>query len=256
MNGAVLWLAGTNACTLVFLITSMRSARYWIKACQKQMSKRWQERLPVDKDQIAKVLEEHRIRWVLTKDPDHDERIPDIGNYLPECPVCGPVAGIADTSAHQAHVLVLGLNERQLRTAAEGFMEPIHQRPAGSTSPPAPHVHRIEAEIDGTLPYGLKGDITFKGVCDAEEGAPCRMWCNDPDCREEASENHDSHVLVDQGECGVISTLNADPIMIPEHYEGPKGPLRSGFIDLEQDVDGVTWRYVEASDHTTTRYKR
>jgi hypothetical protein len=106
-----------------------------------------------------------------------------------------------------------------------------------------PPMHRLEVEISGGHSHGLRGDITFKGVCDAKEGAPCRMWCNDPDCREEAGDNHDKHVRVDQGECGVIGTLNADPSMIPELYEGPKAPLRSGFIDLVQDIDGVTWLY-------------
>lgn len=105
------------------------------------------------------------------------------------------------------------------------------------------HPHRLEVEISGGYPGGLRGDITFKGVCDAGEGALCRMWCNNPDCREEAGEDHDSHTLVDQGECGVIETLNADPSMIPELYEGPARPLRSDFIELTQDMDGVTWRY-------------
>jgi hypothetical protein len=103
-------------------------------------------------------------------------------------------------------------------------------------------VHRLEVGISGG-PSHMRGDITFKGVCDAGEGSPCRMWCNDPECREEAGEDHDSHVLLDQGECGVIGTLNADPSMIPELYEGPQAPLRSDFIALMQDIDGVTWRY-------------
>jgi hypothetical protein len=114
------------------------------------------------------------------------------------------------------------------------------------TITPAPNVHRLEVAISGGRSHGLlNGDITFKGVCDAVEGAPCRMWCNDPDCREEAREDHDRHVLADQGECGVIGTLNADPSMIPELYEGPAAPLRSGAIELTQDIDGVTWQYAE-----------
>ncbi|MCB5280563.1 hypothetical protein [Arthrobacter sp. ES1] len=106
--------------------------------------------------------------------------------------------------------------------------------------------HRIEVEISGGRRQGLlNGDITFKGVCDAEEGAPCRMWCNQPDCREEAQDGHENHPLVDQGECGVISSLNADPSFIPEAYDGPQAPLRSDFIELNQDIDGVSWHYAE-----------
>jgi hypothetical protein len=114
----------------------------------------------------------------------------------------------------------------------------------GPTAVSSPHVHRIEVEISGGRPHGLlNGDITFKGVCDAEEGAPCRMWCDRPDCREEAQDGHESHPLVDQGECGVISSLNADPSFIPEVYDGPKTQLRSGCIELTQDIDGVAWHY-------------
>lgn len=109
--------------------------------------------------------------------------------------------------------------------------------------PAAQHVHRIEVRISGGFPGGLRGDITFKCVCDAQNGAPCRMWCDMPDCREEAQEGHGDHVLTDQGECGVASSLNADPGFIPELYDGPEAQLRSGFIELTQDIDGVTWSY-------------
>lgn len=251
MSAAVFWLAFTNGCTLILLIASLRSTRYWINACQTQITKRWQDRLPVNKDEIATLLEAHRIRWVPVPDPDHDERMPDVGNYLPECPTCGPMTGITDASVHQARVLAIHLNKGQLRTPAEDVVEESQQPPADSSPGPAPHVHRIEVEIDGSLPYGLKGDITFKGVCDAGEGAPCRMWCDDPHCREEAGENHGSHTIVDQGECGVIETLNADPSFIPEAYDGPRTQLRPGFIDLEQDIDGVTWRYAENTPPAT-----
>lgn len=247
MNGTVLWLAITNACTLILLIASMRSTRHWIKACQKQMTKRWQETRPAETDQIATLLEEHSIRRVRVHDPDRDERMPDVGSYLPECPTCGPMTGITDTSVHQARVMAIHLNKGQLRTPAKEIEE-SPQSPTAATPGKAPHVHRIEVEISGGRSHGLlNGDITFKGVCDAGEGAPCRMWCNDPDCREEASENHDNHVLVDQGECGVIGSLNADPSYIPEAYAGPKTLLRSDFIELEQDIDEVTWRYAQES---------
>lgn len=245
MNGGVLWLVATNVCTLFFLIMSSRSTRYWINACQTQMTKRWQERLPVDKDEIATLLEEHRIQWVRVLDPDRDERMPDVGNYRPKCPTCGPMTGITDTSDHQAWVLAIHLNKGQLRNTPAEEIEESSPSPAAATPASPPHVHRIEVEISGGRPHGLfNGDVTFKGVCDAEEGAPCRMWCNNPDCREEAGEDHDSHAIVDQGECGVIETLNGDPSMIPELYEGPAGQLRSDFIELTRDMDGVTWRYL------------
>jgi hypothetical protein len=113
--------------------------------------------------------------------------------------------------------------------------------------PATQNIHRIEVRISGGFPGGLRGDITFKGVCDAKDGAPCRMWCKMPDCREEAQDGHEDHVLSDQGECGVISSLNADPGFIPELYDGPETQLRPGFIDLSQDIDGVTWRYSAAA---------
>lgn len=247
MSCGVLWLVATNVCTLFFLVMSSRSTRHWINACQTQITKRWQDRLPVNKDEIATMLEEHRVQWVRVPDPDHDERMPDVGNFLPKCPTCGPMTGITDASDHQARVLAIHLNKGQLRTTPVDFVEPL-QLPSDATSGPAPHFHRIEVEMSGGRPHSLfNGDITFTGVCDAAEGAPCRMWCNDPDCREEAGEDHDNHILVDQGECGVIGTLNADPSMIPELYEGPTGPLRSDFIELTQDFDGVTWRYAGVS---------
>jgi hypothetical protein len=54
---------------------------------------------------MAEVLAEHAIRWVLTADPDHDERMPHVGKYLPECPTCGPVDGNVPQSTHQSEML-------------------------------------------------------------------------------------------------------------------------------------------------------
>lgn len=115
---------------------------------------------------------------------------------------------------------------------------------SGAVMPTNPH--RIEVEISGH-PYGLRGEITFTGVCDAPEGAPCRMWCDDPNCLEEAREGHAEHLLRDQGECGAVGSLNADPGFIPELYNGPPAPLRSGSINLVQDCDGVSWSYADES---------
>lgn len=109
---------------------------------------------------------------------------------------------------------------------------------------PAPqNVHRIEVQISGGLLHGLRGEITFKGVCDAKPGAQCRMWCDQPGCLEEVQEGHETHTLVDQGKCGVIDALNSDPSLIPELYDGVPTQLRPGFIDLVTDCDGVTWSY-------------
>jgi len=227
MNGAVLWLAVTIVILTWLLVNSIRSRRYWINACQKQITKRWQDRLPVSRVQITALLEAHRVRWIPAPNPDRDERMPDVPMHLAECPTCGPMTGMTDTSVHQARVLAIHLNKGWLRTANIELP-----------------VHRLEVVISGDNRRVFSGDITFKGVCDAEAGAPCRMWCNDPDCREEAGADHGSHVLVDQGECGVIGTLNADPSMIPELYRGQSGPVRSDFIELEQDFDGVTWCYL------------
>lgn len=236
MNGAVIWLAFTIGILAVLLLMSIRATRSWIKACQAQVDKRWHESLPVDQGQIAALLEAHRIRWVRVPDPDQDERMPDVGVTIAECPTCGPMdLATNSAAAHQASVLVLHLNKGRLRTAS----------PKEASQPSAAPVHRLEVVISRDPRQWFSGDISFEGVCDAGEGAPCRMWCNDPDCREEAGVDHDRHVLVDQGECGVIGTLNADPGMIPELYRGPKSPLRPDFIELEQDIDGVTWRYAE-----------
>lgn len=240
MNGALLWLGVTIVVLTWLLVSSIRSRRYWIDACQKQITKRWQDRLPVSKVQITALLEAHRIRWVPAPDPDRDERMPDVTIHQGECPTCGPVFDATDTSVHQARVLAIHLNKGWLRTA----------NIEGAPRQDAPPVHRLEVVISGDTRRILTGDITFKGVCDAEAGAPCRMWCNDPACREEAGIDHRSHALVDQGECGVIGTLNADPSMIPELYRGPSGPVRSDFIELEQDFDGVTWRYLEEATST------
>lgn len=234
MNGTVLWLAFTIGFLTVLLLISIRATRSWSKACRTQMDKRWQERLPVDQDQIAGLLEAHRIRWIRVPDPNQDERMPDVGVSFAECPTCGPMdLATNSAAAHQASVLVLHLNKGRLRTAP----------PEEPSQPPAAPVHRLEVVISRDPRQWFSGDITFEGVCDAAEGAPCRMWCKNPDCREEAGADHDRHTLVDQGECGVIGTLNADPGMIPELYRGPRGPLRPDFIELEQDIDGVTWRY-------------
>ena len=142
--------------------------------------------------------------------------------------------------------------------AGDGFeLKPTaRERPAAGDTPTNQNPHRIELEISSGALGILRGDIAFNGVCDAPEGAPCRMWCDNPECQEdEASDEHGDHTLVDQGECGLISGLNADPSYIPEAYDGPKVPLRPGFIELSADIDGVSWRYSDAITDITESEK-
>lgn len=115
-----------------------------------------------------------------------------------------------------------------------------------STEEPTPAVpgpHRLEIELSGQ-PLGF--NISYRAVCDAPEGAPCRMWCDHPDCQDGSrTDDHDSHPLHDQGQCGAVDTLNADPSMIPEVYSGEPTQLRPGPIDITPDCDGAEWTYSE-----------
>lgn len=124
--------------------------------------------------------------------------------------------------------------------------ESVYTSPDPAPAGPKVHHHFLEVEISSGYPHGLRGDIAFMGVCDAPEGSPCRMWCDEPGCWEEAQPDHAEHPLRDQGECGAIGNLNADPGFIPELYSGPKAPLRPGPIRVVQDCDGVTWSYIDS----------
>lgn len=121
-----------------------------------------------------------------------------------------------------------------------------------SNTPAVPGPHRLEVEIAGGSTGILPGDIHFKGICDAAEGASCRMWCEHPDCQEGAvSDKHETHPLIDQGQCGLVESLNVDPGMIPEIYDGENTQLRSGPITITPDCDGVTWTYSEPAPPLT-----
>lgn len=121
---------------------------------------------------------------------------------------------------------------------------------ADNDTPAPPNPHRLEIELHGK---GSGAYIHYQGVCDAPAGAPCRMWCEHPDCQEDtASEDHANHVLVDQGQCNPTTWLNCDPSMIPELYEGEPTQLRPGHITLTQDCDGVNWSYSEPAPMLTT----
>lgn len=121
-----------------------------------------------------------------------------------------------------------------------------------SNTPAVPGPHRLEVEIAGGSTGILPGDIHFKGICDAAEGTSCRMWCEHPDCQEGAvSDKHETHPLIDQGQCGLVESLNVDPGMIPEIYDGENTQLRSGPITITPDCDGVTWTYSEPAPSLT-----
>lgn len=122
---------------------------------------------------------------------------------------------------------------------------PIQNREPAMTAendtPALPNPHRLEIELSGR---GINARIDYKAVCDAPVGAPCRMWCKHPDCQEDTvSDDHADHALVDQGQCNLAESLNVDPGMIPEVYEGETTQLRPGPITITPDCDGVTWTY-------------
>lgn len=99
--------------------------------------------------------------------------------------------------------------------------------------------HRVKVTL--TQLYGVGVDI----VCDAPEGASCRMWC-DEGCEFGTLEHWENHTLRDQGYCTQTEGwFDEEPL---ELYAGPATELRSGPIDLIWDGDCFTWRY--ADDNT------
>lgn len=102
-----------------------------------------------------------------------------------------------------------------------------------------PNYHRIEV----TMSPRLGGEVNFAGVCTAPVGTSCRMWCNEPECEELSSDEHDAHERFDQGSCSYIESLNGDPGYISELYTGEETALRSAPITITADCDGVTWEY-------------
>lgn len=97
--------------------------------------------------------------------------------------------------------------------------------------------HSMTATIDDG------GAIRFEAKCDADEGAPCRSFCNE--CEEYLREDHDQHAIVDQGRCLAIEWLTIDPDQIPELYNGETAEIRSDFIDLEWQGEGYLWAYAD-----------
>lgn len=115
---------------------------------------------------------------------------------------------------------------------------------AGTERPVYPDTHRLEIDISGT---GINSSVDYRAVCDAEPGALCRVWCGRPECEEGPVDGHEDHVLSDQGECGLVSHLNADPSMIPELYDGGPASFRPGRIIMHPNSDEVTWSYPETA---------
>jgi len=99
--------------------------------------------------------------------------------------------------------------------------------------------HRIEVtDPESTFTSGVRI------VCDAPVGAPCRLWCDETECEEGASENHESHTLSDQGYCarteGWFDDFPADC------YDGDVlafDALHSGPVILTWNGDWMVWSY-------------
>jgi len=95
--------------------------------------------------------------------------------------------------------------------------------------------HRVKVTISQINGIGM--DM----VCDAPEGAPCRMWC-DEGCEFATPEHLANHRLRDQGYCTKTEGWfdEDDPIDL---YVGPPTELRSGPVEVIWDDDHYTWRY-------------
>lgn len=93
--------------------------------------------------------------------------------------------------------------------------------------------HRIEVLIE------TDGYIEARMVCDANAGAPCRLWC-DHGC--EYIHGHEADELRDQGRCVQIEGWFDD---VFDAYSGRTAPLRSGSVDFIWEGDYYTWRYAD-----------
>lgn len=92
-----------------------------------------------------------------------------------------------------------------------------------------------------TIDWG--GTIRWSIICDATEGAYCRMWC-DEGC-EYGGPEHDEHTLRDQGACGIVPFFD-DGDLIPEAYVGKETELRSGPVVITACSTGeCEWGYAE-----------
>lgn len=98
-----------------------------------------------------------------------------------------------------------------------------------------PNPHRIDIEL------AAGGDVRPTVSCSAPEGALCRLHCGI--CEDYWNDDHDSHVMVDQGFCLVTEGWFDDPMYILEMYEGEPSPIHSGPIKITFDGDGLTWAY-------------
>lgn len=96
--------------------------------------------------------------------------------------------------------------------------------------------HRVKVTL--TQLYGVGVEI----VCDAPEGAPCRMWC-DEGCEHATLEHTANHKLRDQGYCTKTEGwFDVEPLDL---YVGPNTELRSAPVELIWDDGYYAWRYAD-----------
>jgi len=96
------------------------------------------------------------------------------------------------------------------------------------------NTHRLEVEP--------AADWVGRMVCDAPEGAKCRMACDE--CDEYLSANHDEHELHDQGYCLKVEGWFDDGV--DNCYDGDVfalGRLHSGPVLITWNGDWMVWRY-------------
>jgi hypothetical protein len=95
--------------------------------------------------------------------------------------------------------------------------------------------HRVELEISNG------GIVKGRMLCDAPEGAPCRMHCGI--CEDYWEDDHDTHEQHDQGYCLRVEGWWDDPTSVLDGYGGTTELIRSGPVMFEWDGDGYTWEY-------------
>lgn len=93
--------------------------------------------------------------------------------------------------------------------------------------------HRVEVYIE------TGGGVDMEIVCDAPEGAPCRLWC-DEGCESAGPDHGEIHELRDFGYCLRTEGWLDEPF---DAYSGVRTELRSGPVLLEWEGDYYTWKY-------------
>jgi len=126
-----------------------------------------------------------------------------------------------------------GLDVRFDRCDTCGVRPLVSRIPAGHLSAQtrgrAGVTHRVQWHIDR---YGVRGSL----VCDAPEGAECRMGC--PSGCESWPCDHQPE---DQGECQILPWIDNSEVV--DCYVGERAPVRDGPIVLEWTGEGYDWSY-------------